>query len=129
MPEQNKRGFTRVETHVEAEVCVESGAPVPCRVDNLSLNGVMLSGGHGFAEGSVCSVHLVLSGAEPSIEIVAKGLVIRVRPDRTAIEFREIDGDSYTHLRNLVLANADDAESVEEEFDASVGIKKTADEF
>ena len=121
---QNKRDFTRVVTHVESEVTIEGSAPVTCKVDNVSLSGVMLAGGHDFTEGSTCSVRLLLRGAEPPIEILTKGFILRVRPDRCAIEFREIDGDSFGHLRNLVLANADDADPVEKEFDASIGIKK-----
>lgn len=129
MSELNKRDFTRVETHVDAEVTPEGGTTVRCKVDNISLSGVMLAGGHDLAEGAACAIRLILAGAEPPLEIEAKGVILRVRPDRCAIEFREIDGDSYSHLRSLVLANASDAETVEEEFDASVGIKKNADEF
>lgn len=124
MVDENKRAFTRVVTHVEAEVTAEGGPPIACNVDNVSLSGVMIAGGHGMPEGAVCAVKLILCGAEPPIEIATKGVILRVRPDRCAIEFREIDGDSYEHLRNLVRMNADDAEPVEREFEASAGIKK-----
>jgi hypothetical protein len=129
MSEQNKRDFTRVVARIDAEVTVEGAAPVACNVDNVSLSGVMIAGGHGLAEGAACAVRLLLRGAEPPVEILTKGRILRVRPDRCAIEFHEIDGDSYEHLRNLVLANAGDVEPVEEEFDASIGIKKKRDDF
>lgn len=121
---QNKRDFTRVIAHLESEVIVEGGAPVTCKVDNVSLSGVMLAGGHGFTEGTVCTVRLLLGAVQPPIVILAKGSILRVRPDRCAIEFREIDGDSYAHLRNLVMANADDVDAVEDEFNDSFGIKR-----
>lgn len=125
----NKREYTRVTTHIDAEVTVEGVTPVACHVDNVSLSGVMIAGGHGLPEGATCEVKLILRGSEPPIPIATKGLILRVRPDRCAIEFREIDGDSYEHLRSLVLLNADDAEPIEEEFDESIGIKKNRDEF
>ena len=125
----NKRDYTRVTTNIDAEVIVEGVEPVACHVDNVSLSGVMIAGGHGLPEGVTCVVRLILPGAEPPVEIATKGMILRVRPDRCAIEFREIDGDSYEHLRNLVLLNADDAEPIEEEFDESIGIKKNRDDF
>lgn len=125
----NKRDYTRVTTHIDAEVTVEGVEPVACHVDNVSLSGVMIAGGHGLPEGATCEVKLMLRGVQPPIPIATKGLILRVRPDRCAIEFREIDGNSYEHLRNLVLLNADDAEPIEEEFDESIGIKKNRDEF
>lgn len=126
---ENKRDYTRVTTNIDAEVTVEGVGPVACHVDNVSLSGVMIAGGHALPEGVMCGVKLILQGAEPPIAIATKGLILRVRPNRCAIEFREIDGDSYEHLRNLVLLNAEDAEPVEEEFDESIGIKKNRDEF
>lgn len=125
----NKRDYTRVTTNIDAEVTVEGVVPVACHVDNVSLSGVMIAGGHGLPEGAFCEVKLILKGVEPPIAIITRGLILRVRPDRCAIEFREIDGDSYEHLRNLVLLNADDADPVEEEFDESIGIKKNRDDF
>lgn len=121
---QNTRDFTRVITCLEAEVIVEGGPPVACKVDNISLSGVMLAGGRGFTEGTMCTVRLLLGGVQPPIAILAKGFILRVRPDRCAIEFREIDGDSYAHLRNLVMANAADIDAVEDEFNDSFGIKR-----
>ena len=125
----NKRAYTRVTTNIDAEVTLDGAEAVACHVDNISLSGVMIAGGHGLPEGVICGVRLILQGAEPPIAIATKGLILRVRPDRSALEFREIDGDSYEHLRNLVLLNADDAEPIEEEFDESIGIKKHSDEF
>ena len=129
MPDTNKRDYTRVFTHVDAEVTVEGKGPAACTVDNVSLSGVMLEGGHDLDEGANCTVRLILRGAEPPVAIAAHGRILRVRPDRCAIEFSAIDDESYEHLRKLVLVNAADAEPIEEEFDASVGIKKRHDEF
>ena len=129
VPNLNQRDFTRVETHIDAEIVLEGGPPVACTVDNVSLSGVMIAGGHGLPEGADCRVRLILRGAEPPIAIEATGHILRVRPDRCAIEFRAIDGDGFEHLRNLVLANANDAGPVEDEFDASTGIKKRRDDF
>ncbi|NUM53623.1 MAG: PilZ domain-containing protein [Candidatus Hydrogenedentes bacterium] len=124
MTNEDKRGFTRVVTHIEAEVTEDGGSAVACSVDNVSLSGVMIAGGHGMTEGASCSVRLILRGAEPPIAIATKGLILRVRPDRCAIEFREIDGESFEHLRSLVRLNAEDTGHVEDEFDAGFGIKR-----
>ncbi len=98
-------------------------------VNNVSLTGVLLSESDGLSEGAACTVRLILGGIEPPIEIRAKGSIIRASADRCAIEFSSIDGDSYDHLRRLVLENAADTEAVETEFEESFGIRKHRDDF
>ena len=125
----NKREFTRVMTQIEAAVAVEGHSPIHCQVNNVSLNGVLLSQGGDMPQGTRCSVRLTLGGIEPPVQISAQGTIIRATPDSCAIEFNSMDGDSYDHLRRLVLENAADTEAVENEFDDSIGIHKSHDDF
>ena len=125
----NKRDYTRVMTQISATIEAEGRPPLTCTVDNVSLNGVLLSKGDGLSQGLRCTVRLILAGIEPPVQIAAQGTVIRASRDACAIEFNSIDGDSYEHLRRLVLENAPDAEAVEVEFDDSIGIRKSRDAF
>jgi len=44
--------------------------------------------------------------------------------DGLAIAFTETEPDSFRHLQNLVLYNSDNADQVEDEFGAHLGLKK-----
>ncbi len=41
-----------------------------------------------------------------------------------AVEFTELDPDSYNHLRRLILSNAKDPEKAEQEFESHWGIRR-----
>jgi hypothetical protein len=71
-----------------------------------------------------CQVSLFLSGSERPLSIQVKAKVARVDDQGMGIEFTEIIGlESYNHLRNLVLYNAPEADSVEDEIMGHLGIK------
>ena len=57
--------------------------------------------------------------------MVANGYVSRSLPDAMAIEFTELIGlESWQHLRNLILYNAEDPVRAQQEFDTHLGLKK-----
>lgn len=123
-PNENKRDHPRVRPHVHAELIVaDAGLVIPCRVDNVSLSGVLLDGGKGVNERQACEVRLHLSGLEAPVGIAVRGVVVRVRPDRCAVAFTEIDEGSFQRLRELVLANAVETGIIEAEFDSTQGIR------
>ncbi len=125
----DQRDFTRIHTDIIAELTAPDGQTMGGRLVDLSLSGLQLSLDAKCAEGQTCEVTLVLPGAEPPIRITAKGTVTRCEPGHLALEFAEIDDESYTHLRNLVLVNAVDPAQVEDELESSVGIKRQPPDF
>ncbi len=124
-----KRDFTRAETHVAAEIQLEDGRCIGGEIEDVSIKGVLIACDEEVAAGSRCSVRLDLRAGSAEIRVKANGAVKRATDAGLAVEFDSVDSDGFEHLRNLVLYNAQDTEQVEEEFEGSVGIKKTAEEF
>lgn len=129
MTEANKRDFTRVHAHIAAELEPPSGGPISCRVEDVSINGVLLATQADVAMNTSCKVSLILEGTDPVVKITARGVTTREVSGLIALEFNEIDDDSYTHLRNLVLSNASDTNRVEDELDTSIGLKRQMEDF
>lgn len=68
---------------------------------------------------------MFLEGVEPSINVDMKGRVGRSVDQELAVEFKEIDLESYEHLTNLVRYNSrQDAETVDKELGEHTGIKR-----
>jgi PilZ domain len=120
--ETNRRDFTRVTTGVGAEIIV-GGRTTFGTVQDVSLNGVFVQCSDSLPVGSQCGVNIILQGTQAPMRVSEKGRVTRANDTGMAIEFDEVDVDSFAHLRNLVLFNAPDATAIEEEFEESVGIR------
>jgi hypothetical protein len=71
-----------------------------------------------------CQVRIALGGSENPVIIDAKGKMVRSQEGSLAVEFTELDLDSYQHLQQLIVNNAVDPERAEQEFSAHRGIRK-----
>jgi hypothetical protein len=122
---RDRRAFVRIPFATEVEVRTEDGSIRPTSDINISMNGIGFSTGQAVpAAGSACTVRIMLTASEPSVAIEARGTVVRTLPGGLAVEFTELDIDSYLHLRQLILVNADDPERAEREFNAHPGIRR-----
>jgi hypothetical protein len=122
---QNRRDFTRVPLAIEAEVRAGDRVIVPDQTRDLCMRGLYLRGGETLPLQSSCEVRIFPGGRESGAVVEACARVVRVDSEGMALEFTEIlGGESYTHLRNLVLANAEDAGTVEQEFQSHLGIRR-----
>jgi len=121
------RKFSRVNFHVDATIRTADrqfcGA-----VENLSMNGMFLVTEERLAEGESVDISIVLTGTSPEISIDFLGRVCRVAENGLGFNFEKIDLDSYTHLRNIVAYNSDDAEKVMEEIYQSIDEKLSAEQ-
>jgi len=120
----DKRGFIRVPFNTEVEVRVE-GRTIRSREGiDLSMSGIRLTiGDEPPVACTSCQVKIILQALESGPHIEASGRVIRSAPGSLAIKFEELDLDSYHHLRQLILNNANDPETAEKEFTAHWGIR------
>ncbi|MGD8563017.1 MAG: PilZ domain-containing protein [Desulfarculaceae bacterium] len=112
----NRRQRTRVNFHTVAQVQAQGVNADGLQTEDLSLKGVFLVGDLALSSGQHCdvSIRLMAEGSDtPTLRM--QGKVIRSTPEGTAIEFTSLDPETYVHLRNLVLLNADDPDSAEEE--------------
>jgi len=119
----DQREFTRVPVNCQATVPAE-GRAVPCTaVRTLSMKGMLVQTLAQLPVGLECEITISL--VEHEIEIQLMGTVVRNYPEGIAFQFTKIMGpESFAHLRNLVLYNAQDVDQVEHEFETHAGIRK-----
>jgi hypothetical protein len=121
-----KREFTRVSFATEVEIQAGDRTIGSTSGIDISLSGLRLSTGDRSVPpaGTPCGARIILRAFEERVVIQAKGTVIRTGPGILAIEFTELDLDSYHHLRQLILNNAADPERADREFAAHWGIRR-----
>ena len=116
----NHRKFTRVNSHIPVDV--EAGDNTASgEVRDISFEGLWLPTTVRLPEGTSCRVTVHLAD---TVKIRAEGEVVRSEPDGIAVQFLELrDLDSYGHLRNLILYNSLDTDTIEEEFDRHLRLR------
>lgn len=113
---EEKRTRTRVDLLFGAVVSC-GGRDVPVRLNNLSLRGLSCNPDPRLEAGLDCTVRIALSG---SVTIRVQGRVVRVTPRDVAVEFTEMDPESFTHLRNLIRLHAEDPDRIDDELFARI---------
>ena len=122
-----KREFTRVPFHVDATVSLD-GAEIQCRqTRDLSLKGIYLICDPSADVGRVCRIDLRLGDPTNPVHTTAMGVVRRIEDDGLAIEFVELDLDTYRLLREVVRYNTKDPAEAEQEFESHIGLKTRPD--
>jgi hypothetical protein len=125
MQPQEKREFLRVPFTTEVEVRTADRTFGSSSGINISLNGLKLATAQPVPEeGSPCSAKIILRAFEHQVIIEAHGRIARSGQGTLAVEFMDLDLDSYLHLRQLIICNADDSGRAEQEFDAHWGIRR-----
>lgn len=129
MSESRRR--TRVHFTTRAEVQVGDQRFADLETQDLSHKGVFVKGSHPVQAGQACLVTVHLQeGSQERLDLHMQGSVKRITDQGMAIDFTSMDPDTYMHLRQLVLLNAEDPEKVEGEFGTPVfehqqnGVKK-----
>jgi PilZ domain len=108
------RKFSRVTFNVNA-IIEAAGRRFQGGVENLSMNGMFLVTSERLNIDDHVDITIVLEGSEPEISVGFSGRVCRVTDDGLGFNFEKIDIDSYTHLKNIIAYNIDDAEKVNDE--------------
>ncbi len=89
-------------------------------VDNLSMKGMFLATSQTLPGGSPLEISITLSGSSSYLVLSLKGKAVRQTKEGVAISFQEMDLDSFTHLRNIIEQNTDDADAAYEEYCRSI---------
>lgn len=123
---EEHREFTRVPIKVWVEIRAGDCVFKTHETHDLSMTGISLKQlDTPLAVDTVCDVSVFLEGVEPPIHVDMKGRVGRSTDQELAVEFKEIDLESYEHLTNLVRYNShQDAETVDKELGEHTGIKR-----
>jgi hypothetical protein len=121
----NQREFTRVRTAIPLDCTFPDGRVLPGATRDVSMNGCFIPSAEPPPEDAECVATLYVDGREGQVRIQANAQVIRTKTGGFALHFRELlELDSYEHLRNLILYNADDPNQAENEFDNHLGLKR-----
>ena len=113
------RKFSRVSFKIDATVSAAAGQ-FRGEVQNISLNGMFLTTGERLPEGAPADITISLNGIDPAITVQVGGVVSRITADGLGFTFDRVDLDSYTHLKNIVSHNADDADQIIDEMHHSI---------
>ena len=122
------RRFTRI--NFEQDVLLDFGAKkYEQSVCNLSLGGICVKGRFEQREGDPCKVELRQAGAVgPAVDFRAKGRVVWVNGENMAVEFTEMEYDSFLFLQTALLYQAEDPLLVSSEFSRDVTFQVVEDE-
>ncbi len=109
--EVNRRARTRVPFHFEVIVSTD-GHEIPVESLNISLKGLLCTADSRFSTDEPCIVTLNLA---EDIVVTIHGTIVRADEEKTAIDFRAMDEESFFHLKKIVEYNAGDTEMIESE--------------
>lgn len=118
----DRRKHIRVDFDSSVEVRSADRTLIAGKPFSISLGGVGVIGQNPMPVGTDCHVTIYFNGASSDLCIQAEGSVVRSGPlddngiGSMGVEFTSIDEDGYFHLKNLILYNSDDPDSVEAEF-------------
>jgi len=87
---------------------------------DISLKGMFIKTEQRLAAGTPCDLELILAGVSTNLTLAIKGKIIRQEEDGLGVSFQGIDLDSYWHLQNLLLYNAQEPDEIEKEFPRSL---------
>lgn len=120
------RKFSRVSFQVDATVKA-ADRRFHGEVENLSMSGMFMATGEQLRMGDVADILITLSGTHPAINVSMTGKVSRIVENGIGFSFEKTDLDSYTHLKNIVSYNIDDADQVMEEIHHAIDEKISAE--
>ena len=120
------RKFSRVQFHVGATIRI-ADRQFQGAVENLSMTGMFLVTSEPLVEGDLVDITIALSGNIPEITVNFNGVVTRITEVGAGFTFDKMDLDSYTHLKNIITYNSDDAEKVMEEIGHAIDEKLAID--
>lgn len=108
---------TRVRFRATASLHFDNAHFTNCETADLSTKGLFVFGAAGRKAGDECSIELRLSGTSTELMLGMRGKVVRAQGDGVALNFFEIDLDSYYHLKNIVYYNSENPDALTGEFD------------
>ncbi|MDH5649206.1 MAG: PilZ domain-containing protein, partial [Gammaproteobacteria bacterium] len=98
-----------------------------CETRDISMNGIFVITAEKLPEHTLCDISLYLYGTDDEIELRLKGTIVRLESDGMAVEFNQIDIDSFEHLKRIIQLNSVDPDSITDEFEHHLGIKRKPD--
>lgn len=105
---KNKRQFTRLHIHLDADLDFGTQCYYRHTVENISLGGLYVSGSFDHRSGDICTIRLNQTEFDAALEIHATCSVIRGSKQGIALEFVSMKLNDFCHLQTVLLYQADD---------------------
>ncbi len=115
------REFSRVAVNFPVVLVPPSGEPIHGRLGDISVGGISVVTDAKLEVGTLCNVVVRLMD---DVAIEGQGEIIRQLSDGLAVELESLSLDSYEHLCNVLLYNAEDSDQIIDEIQAHPGIRR-----
>jgi hypothetical protein len=97
-----------------------------CETHDVSVNGAMVAGVKGRKTGDRCKVTVCLRGKSSELHLKMDGEVVRLEKNSLALQFDNVDQDSFCHLKNIVFYNYHHPEELKNQPCPTDSLKKPA---
>ena len=114
----NERNKARIVFHVNASLEYD-GNTVNGDVENLSTNGMFMNTSEDIPVDTVVDISIYLSGTTSELSLKINGVVSRKEAKGVAVIFKEIEFDSFIHLKNIIDFNDNGNSTALKEFEKS----------
>lgn len=119
-----KREFLRVDTKFNVTMEIEGKTVQSGHTRDLSMKGLRVLCEERYPVGTNCRILIHLGDPDSGPKVEVRGTIVREHPDGLGIQFSELDVDSYHHLKNMIIHNAEETEKAEQEIHDHVGLKR-----
>jgi len=123
MTEKEMRARTRAQVEALVGLTGPDGILSDLPARDLSLKGLFVETDKKWGKGTELGISLSLAGSDDNLDLKMKGRVARLEEDGLAVDFFEIDLDSFTHLKNIIAYNAEDPGKIDEEISSKPAFK------
>ncbi len=89
-----------------------------CETSDVSVGGAFINDIKGPKKGETCAVVFHLLGRTSNLVLEMGGEVVRVTKDGVALQFIDVDDDSFCHLKNIVFFNYKNPGDLDDEYQA-----------
>ena len=107
-----KRKHLRVGFATEIKIVINAGDKeinAKGSSKDLSLKGIFCSTDEKIDKGTECDIAIYLTGSIDKIVLNINGTVVRVDDAGIGVSFDSMDVETYSHLKNIVQYNSEDA--------------------
>lgn len=116
MLKPDKRRHVRVVFTRTVKVIINSQVLGSYSARNLSLGGLFVEGLTEVSTGETCTIRLHETGLQSSLILTFEAKIVRKEPDGAAIEFTDMEDDSFMFLQTMVLYASDDPVGIAKDF-------------
>ncbi len=118
-----QRGRIRAKYDTSIKIITSNKTITSDHTRDISLNGISVITTEKLPLGTQCELELTLNSQVANLTLKLRGDVVREMEDGFAINFNEMDIETYQHLKNIVLYNTEDPESFLQQCQERPGFK------